>query len=447
MAALASFLGGWPFGLAWRLTLLIAALLGFAMLVTSTDLYATSFVTGLVAVILFGELWRYATASDRELARMIEAIGQGDLADRPRRIGRHGAGTPLFDAFDHALDKLRRRNGAVEAERARLLTVIEHAPVPLLAIEETSSVQLLNRAARRLFEGTETTRREHLLTLAPALGDLLDGPPGRHVMDLALPRGLQRCLVSVARSAGAGRNTTILSLQSIQDELEASEVRAWEDLVRVLAHEIMNSLTPVASLAETASLMIEDLRAKPDTITLDELEEAVGAIQRRSSGLMRFVEGYRRFAEPPVPLMRQIPVGPLFDRVGLLTASLLEEAGAALEAEVTPPGLMLEADPDLVEQALINLVKNAADAARGSAEAKIRLEGALDARGRAVLSVIDTGPGLTPDLIGRIFVPFFTTKPKGSGIGLPMVRQIMLAHGGSIEAVPGGPGATFRLIF
>ena len=215
----------------------------------------------------------------------------------------------------------------------------------------------------------------------------------------------------------------------------------------MLAHEIMNSLTPVSSLAQTASLLVEDLRAEHEGAALDELNEAVGAIARRSSGLMRFVEGYRRFAEPPTPIKRQIPVEQLFDRAQRLAASLLADAETRIETEILPQSLAVDADPDLMDQVLLNLIKNAADATRDSNEALIRLSAALDARGRVVLNVTDNGPGLTPELIEHIFVPFFTTKPKGSGIGLPVVRQIMLAHGGSVEAVPGTPGASFRLVF
>jgi two-component system nitrogen regulation sensor histidine kinase NtrY len=444
-----SWFGHWPLGLAWRLVLLVGAALLFGDLVIGSEFYATTFVAGLFLLASFGELIRFVTASDRDLARIIDAIGQSDFADRTIRIGRHGAATPLAEAFDNALARLRARSSAAEAERARLMTVVEHAPVPLLSIEDTGAVLLLNRAARRLFERVEMTRRAHLVGLAPELAEALAAPAGRHVLKLALPRGPERCLVSISHTVSTSRSAAILSLQNIQDELEASEIRAWEDLVRVLAHEIMNSLTPVASLAETAALMIGDMRSARSgaDAELDELDEAVDAIHRRSGGLMRFVEGYRRFAEPPTPLKRQVAIDQLFERARRLSASLLDEAGVTLETEITPPGLAVEADPDLLDQALINLIKNAADATGGSTDAKIRLTAALDGQGRVSLSVIDTGPGLSPELVERIFVPFFTTKAKGSGIGLPVVRQIMLAHGGSIEAIAGAPGATFRLVF
>jgi two-component system nitrogen regulation sensor histidine kinase NtrY len=437
----------WPVGLAIRLALLMAAVAVFGVLVLQTQFYATSVVAAALVLVLFWELLRYTGAANRELARVIDALGQGELADRPLQLGRHGARMPLAQAFASALDRLRRLSHTAEAERARLTAVVEHAPVPLLSINENGHARLLNRAARRLFDGLVIARREDLVARAPEFAEALSAPPGRRIIRLALPRGSQRCLVAISHG---GRGTTIVSLQNIQDELDASEIHAWEDLVKVLAHEIMNSLTPVSSLAQTASLLLGDVRRSPGdagAAALGELDEAIDTIHRRSTGLMRFVEGYRRFAEPPTPLKRQTPIDQVFERARRLVAAALEEASVTLDMSVEPAGLVLDADPDLVEQALLNLLKNGIEAAQGSAGARVGLAARLDARGRVVLSVADTGPGLPPDLVEQIFVPFFTTKPRGSGIGLPIVRQIMIAHDGSVEAAPGGPGAIFRLTF
>ena len=219
-------------------------------------------------------------------------------------------------------------------------------------------------------------------------------------------------------------------------------------ILRVLAHEIMNSLTPVASLAQTAALLVADLGAQGGAAPeLAELDEAVDAIHRRSAGLMRFVDGYRRFAEPPAPLQRPVPLAELFERAKRLEGTALAAAGVAIVTRVEPANLVVQADPDLLDQALVNLIKNAIEAVEPCAEKRITLTAGLDPQGRVVLAIADTGPGLAPDLAEQIFVPFFTTKPKGSGIGLPMVRQIMAAHGGTIEAVAGTAGATFRLRF
>lgn len=442
----------WPLGLALRLLAVggAAALLGF--LLVETRYFATALIVSATLALLFGELLRYATTSDRDLARVIESLGQGDFIDRPSEGGRFAVDSTLGRAFANALDRLRQRNRDAEGERTRLTAVIAQAPVPLLIVEADGRVELLNRAARRLFAGAEPARRGELAALSPSLDAMLDAPQGgRKLVPLALPRGVERCLVTVSRSISGGRASALLSLQSIQGELEANEVRAWEELVRVLAHEIMNSLTPVASLAQTAQLMVSELDdPQHRAAAASELSEAIDAIQRRSTGLIRFIDGYRRFAEPPTPIRRPTPVAEIFDRARRLASGLAEAAAVRLDSRVEPPGLVLDADPDLIDQALINLVRNAIEAAEGANDAAVTLTATLDERGHAMLEVADTGPGLPDELRERVFVPFFTTKAKGSGIGLSIVRQIMLAHGGTVEALsrdtpPGG--AVFRLIF
>ena len=438
----------WRLAVVLRLAVALGGAAGLALLLSWTQYYAVSLVLALLLAVLVADLLRQAGATERELARVVDALGQGDLADRPLFVGRAGAERRLAQSFNQALERLRAKSATAEGERARLMAIVEHAPVPLLSLEANGHVQLLNRAARRLFEGVGLTRRDELSALAPELDAALSAPLDRRLLRLNLPRGPQRCLVSAASSTTAARSSTILSLQNIEGELEASELRAWEDLVRVLAHEIMNSLTPVASLAQTAALLVADLGAQGGAAPeLAELDEAVDAIHRRSAGLMRFVDGYRRFAEPPAPLQRPVPLVELFERAKRLEGTALAAAGVAIETRVEPANLVVQADPDLLDQALVNLIKNAIEAVEPCAEKRITLTAGLDPQGRVVLSIADTGPGLAPDLAEQIFVPFFTTKPKGSGIGLPMVRQIMAAHGGTIEAVAGENGAQFRLRF
>jgi two-component system nitrogen regulation sensor histidine kinase NtrY len=434
-----------PIGLVVRVVALGVFASLVATLITTTQLYATGAIAIGLLAIGFAELVRYATAGDRETLRVIESIGWGDIADRamPKRAG------PVASALNAALDRLRARSAQTEAESAAMRTVVEHAPVPLLTIEADGQVELLNRAARRLFDGVTISQAEHLLALSPELARLLR-QPGRQVVTLDLPGGQTRCLLSVATSLRAGRATTLVSLQNVQTELCATETRAWEELVRVLAHEMMNSLTPVSSLAQTSAMLIEDLAETlgPDRKTdMAELHEAIDAIARRSSGLMRFIDGYRRFAEPPTPELRLVSIAQTLERTRTLAAGLPGAQDIEIAVAVQPPGLSFETDPDLLDQMLINLVKNAVEAVRDHSVKRITLSADLDLAGRPVLSVADSGPGLSKDTIEHLFVPFFTTKEHGSGIGLSLVRQIMLALGGTVAVASDENGAIFRLTF
>jgi len=429
------------------LGLLAACVSALTVLLTQTQFYATAFVVVVLTALSLAEFLRHAGAANRQMHRLIDALGQGDFIDRPEATG--ASIPPLVQAFLAAQDRLRQRTQHDASERARLSAMVALAPVPLLAIEADGRLELLNRAARLLFNAIPLARTTDLHAVSPDLVQALESTGGTHLVRLMLPHGERRCIASIARTLGGGRNTLLVTLQNIESALEASEVGAWEALVRVLAHEIMNSLTPVASLAQTATLMLGEI-TPPGTEdpNLLGLGEALDAIERRSVGLIRFIDGYRRFAEPPTPQKQRVLISDLFDRARLLCGSLLERDGVQLIRSVEPPPLAIDADPDLIDQALLNLLKNAIEAARGQTDPRVTLTGALDsATGRALIDIGDSGPGVPDDVRNRIFVPFFTTKQAGSGIGLSIVRQIMLGHGGSVELLPTERGAVFRLMF
>ncbi|NBC16035.1 MAG: GHKL domain-containing protein, partial [Bacteroidetes bacterium] len=239
----------------------------------------------------------------------------------------------------------------------------------------------------------------------------------------------------------------LVSIQDIQSELEEAEVEAWQKLTRVLTHEIMNSVAPIASLAATANGLLEETETLPENGATDAEEEALAAdtmedvrgavrtIERRSHGLLNFVQAYRRLTRVPTPDFEIIPIPQLFRDVADLMRSDMEARGVRFECTVEPERLDLTADPALIEQVLLNLVKNAMQAAEGTPDAEVRLEAHLGPRGRPVIQVIDNGPGIVEEAMEKIFIPFFTTKKDGSGIGLSLSREIMRQHGGTLTAV------------
>jgi len=209
----------------------------------------------------------------------------------------------------------------------------------------------------------------------------------------------------------------------------------------VLAHEMMNSLTPILSLSETLKSRL------PRSAAGKALGADLEVIARRSAGLMNFVERYRRLTDLPPPEMARTRAAELAASLDRLMGPLMAEAGVDYASAVTPKALAFEADAELLEQALINLLKNALEAVRERKGAAVRLAIRLDDEALLALVVEDNGPGLPADDPDAAFVPFFSTKPGGSGVGLTLARQIALAHGGKLEhsARPGG-GAVFRLV-
>jgi len=243
-------------------------------------------------------------------------------------------------------------------------------------------------------------------------------------------------MLSTVTQFSAGSLIRVVSLQSIDNELDEAEIKAWQDLTRILAHEMMNSLTPVVSLAQSLRPLVQN--------NISDIKDAVEVIANRSQGLMEFVERYRSIAELPRPILSPIQMNTLLTNSANLVRANLE--GATLSVSVEPADLTFDGDRQLLEQALINLLHNAVDAVAGIENPRIDLSCRLENE-NVILEVCDNGQGIPPDIIERIFVPFFTTKSNGSGIGLSLVRQIAVAHSGQTEARSSPAGCTtFRLV-
>jgi signal transduction histidine kinase len=235
--------------------------------------------------------------------------------------------------------------------------------------------------------------------------------------------------------------------------MSAQEMAAWQTVIRVMAHEVMNSLTPVSSLAATAhdlvSGVIRQMPADdPRSVALKDASEALETVARRSQGLLHFVQNHRRLTKHLVTQIDVAPIQRIFARLRRLLTNDLAARDIHLTTSVTPETLEISADIELLDQALINLVRNAIEALRDTAEGRIVLSAQRDPDGRVAIAVADNGPGIAPDQLEKIFVPFYTTKRQGSGVGLTLVRQIATAHGASVDvAQTTGGGATVRLRF
>jgi two-component system, NtrC family, nitrogen regulation sensor histidine kinase NtrY len=253
-----------------------------------------------------------------------------------------------------------------------------------------------------------------------------------------------------------GEQNKIVSFQNISTELEEKEMEAWQNLTEVLAHEIMNSITPIASLSQTVHMLVSDNirtengRHTIDGETLQDVKDALQTIQKRSQGLMRFVNSYRDFTRIPEPEPEQVQVKELFHRVFHLMRGEFGKQQVRVELDVEPETLSVTADPQLIEQVLINLTKNALRALEHSSEPAITYKGGITRNGRIDLMIIDNGPGIRKTALDKIFIPFYTvgSGTKGSGIGLSLSRQIMRSHNGTltVQSTEDG-GTTFILRF
>jgi two-component system nitrogen regulation sensor histidine kinase NtrY len=445
MAFRASFIAG----LAGRGLLLLATAFGLAVAIATPGLGAARILAAAFCLWAILELWRFIQRTNMELARFIQAVRLGDLSQSFSHRAAGSGFTEVGEALDHGIRQLREERHRLTDASRFYEAVLDDAPTPLLTVDGDGRVELANKAARRLFVRHRGVRiddfRTYGETFARALGEENAARP--RLVPLMLDAVPQTAMVSAAAVHRLGSTVRVVAVQPIQGELNAVEIAAQSDLVRVLTHEIMNSMTPVTSLAQSAAQLMGEVDTGADPLISD-ARAAVDTLARRADGVMHFVESYRQISRTPEVRRRLFEVRPWAEELGKLFRASDASEGVSLSLEVTPETLTIDIDPDLMCQVLLNLLRNAAEAAKGHAEAPaIALSFAVIPGGRVQIEVSDNGPGVPEALRQDVFLPFFTTKAKGTGVGLSLARQVVLAHRGSIglgESESGG--ALFRIL-
>lgn len=438
-----------------RLFFIMVALSVTGLLVITPGFHAGTLLATIIVVGLTWELVLFVSKTNQELSRFLDAVRYADFGQR-FEFKKLGAGfTELGDTFTHIIDRFREDRSEHEGELRHLRALLEHVPVPLISVFADESITLWNNAARRLFGANHPVRIDDMKVYGTEFWERMQRikPGDRFLVEFSVDGMDQRLTVSVSELLIAGRTERLVSLQNIQSELDGVQLTAWQDLVRVLTHEIMNSITPVASLAQTAVDLVDDVSRKiPDEqdaiAELKDARDAVDTVARRSNSLMDFVASYRQLTRLPEPDKKTVSLHELFHDVGSLATTDWQERGISFLCQLDPEQLEVTADRKMLEQVLINLLQNAAQALEHTSQASVTMQGSLNRRGHVTIEVADNGPGITEEVIDRIFVPFYTTRREGSGVGLALSRQIMIAHGGTIRFNnQENGGARFTLIF
>lgn len=318
---------------------------------------------------------------------------------------------------------------------------MQHVGIGLIAFQPDGNVTLINTAAKRLLNVASLKNIISLESWSPPLVKALFKLKPREKTQIRIDDNNELLQLALYATEFKLRDHTykLVSIQNIYTELEEKEIDAWQKLIRVLTHEIMNSITPISSLASTINELIKDstnlsFAQKPeDGETLTDICEAAETIQKRSEGLLHFVDGYRNLTLIQKPNFRIFPIKELFNRASKLIQINLKEKNIKLEIKIEPKTLELAADPELIEQALINLLLNALHAVEGRKNAKIILLAQLDGRSKTIIQVKDNGYGISKENMDKVFIPFYSTKEGGSGVGLSLSRQIMRMHNGTIN--------------
>jgi signal transduction histidine kinase len=432
-------------GLAWRTILLIGAILLVVKAAQTPGVRAGLVVAALIGIAALASLWNFIRRTNFLVARFVESVRFEDYSQRFTDPSGGGFDV-LGETLDQALKTLQARHTKESAESRYLGAIVDDAPSALLTIDVDGKVQALNKSARQLFARHPLNRMEDLEGLGPELSAAVHLPVGtRKITRLILDGVPQKAIFASAQVARLDQPVTVLSILPVQSELGALEVAAQADLVRVLTHEIMNSLTPVTSLARTGAELVATA-AKRDN-QLADAKTATETVARRAEGILKFVESYREFAQAPEVHRRQFKAKTWAEEIMRLALANASQCEIDVRVQVEPETMTLNADPELLAQALLNLLRNSIRATSGVEQPTVMLEVAREPQGHFRIEVRDNGPGIPEDRREDIFLPFYTTLKGGSGVGLSFARQVALAHGGSICALDAAEGgANLRMV-
>jgi nitrogen fixation/metabolism regulation signal transduction histidine kinase len=409
----------------------------------------------IIIVVQVASMVRFINHTNHELESFLAGLKFGDF-QQTYTIAHLG---PSFEALEKSLhitvEKFKSLRVEKEQQAIYNQTLVQHIPIPFFIVNVDGRLEILNNATRRAFNVPDITNTGELANFGAGFQrDVLQIQPGEAILTTIDLAGTDEYfLMTATQLTTRGKLQKLVSLQNIQSELDATELATWQNLLRVTSHEILNSLAPVSSCAQTAKALVTeimegDIKDQGLQEDMRDIHASLDTVLRRSEGLARFIKSYRQLSRMPPPKKTKIGISKYFQHVEALVQGELARKDIEIAFTYDPPSLSVLADEDMLDQMLINLIRNAADEHHRSNGLNIWVNGYTDSKQRTVLEVKDNGPGIAQEVAEKIFVPFFTTKDQGSGIGLALIRYMMLSHGGTVTYAPNEQGgSSFRLVF
>ncbi len=439
-----------------RLLLLAFSFFLLFYLIDKTRYNVTSVIMLGVIIIQVIFLIRYVERTNTRLSHFLQSIRHADFSSSFSDQGLGSSFDDLNRSFMEVIEEFRKYRAEKEEHYNYLQTVVQHISIGIIAFNRQGEIDIFNNAVKRMLRIRHIRNISQLSAIKDELPELLMKlrAGDRTLVRIFIEDELLQISVYATEFRMRGEDYLLVSLQDISSELDEKEIESWQKLIRVLTHEITNSITPISSLAATVREMLleedkEDLLLKAvEGEDLEGVRGAIDTIQSRSQGLLNFVEVYRNLTRIPKPNFRYFKVTEIFERSERLLKPRMNELGIQCTNKVFPPDLMITADPDLIDQVIINMILNAMDAVKGREDAEINILATVNSSNRVIIDIRDNGVGIKPDIMDKIFMPFFTSKKHGSGIGLSLSRQIMHLHKGAVtvKSKP-GEGTVFTLTF
>jgi two-component system nitrogen regulation sensor histidine kinase NtrY len=422
-----------------RIAFLTATIFLFAIFAINRNEWLLTLIFLILSIIQIKLLIEYLERSHKNISSFLDSIEFDDLSYSFKTESDDPDVKRLHQELNHVLLKLRNARTVKQSESQFYKNIVMHVGIGLIVFKENGAVDIFNSAARKLMRTNRIQNIEELRDVSDEIVECFKKlkTGGQALLRLKIGEDIIQLSIYAIELTLRGEHVKLISLQNIQNELEEKEMEAWQNLVRVLTHEIMNSVTPISSLSATIEEELkpyiqEDFNQPLTQDQLNDIHLSLLTISKRSEGLIQFVKEFRSLTSIPKPRPSQILVRSLIDEITLLHRKELTENKIQVYTHVYPEDLTISADKGMIEQVLINLLKNAIQSFDECNDRKIEIKASINEKARTILSIEDNGVGIDPEALEKIFIPFFTTKKHGSGIGLSLSRQIMREHKGSL---------------
>ncbi|HYF69267.1 MAG TPA: ATP-binding protein [Ohtaekwangia sp.] len=434
-----------------RVLIILFLAMGFAFVLMTKPALFIPVAIAVVLVVAVINLIQYIEKSNRDMAHFLLSLRQGAFTESYTSGNRGKVQEELSGAMNDIVKEFAHINEQRELHYQYLQALNENIGIAILSFDLEGNLIMMNPAAKHFLRYPGLTSVRDLSAIDKLLHDKVSSvkPEEREVIKTIIHEAVYQLGIQVKEIILQGKPVRIVLVQNLNNELEEKEIEAWHTLMRVLTHEIMNSVTPIASLTSAMQSILHDHDGRRKEITnlseenIDDIFSSISTITSRSKGLLRFVSNYNEYGKTMQISVMDTDVVDLINTVVDLFVPDLEKYAIDLSVEFTDSKIPVRADAALIEQVIINLLKNAMEAVPHDGTGRIKIAVQRKHTGRIAITVQDNGAGIDPEIIDTIFVPFFTTKENGTGIGLSLSRQIMKLHNGNIQ-VHSSPGTGSR---
>jgi len=437
-----------------RIIAIVLSCFLFVYLIERDDNLLSAGFIAFMVLVQIAYLNKYVNRTNKELAEFLIHLQQGDTSIVFSKENIEKTFKGLRSSFEQINTDFKDIRSEKEQKEHYLNYVIDNIKVGLIAFDNDWNIEFINNQAKIYLN----KKNYKLVTLNNLERDFVEVFSTIQISESKIiKRIIHDELFYLAFSSSEfkmdGKRIRLFAIHDVKNEIESTEVKSWQKLTSVLTHEMMNSITPITSLAHAIKKYLKD-----DSEIIDKQEisneliydivENADIIESRGKGLLKFINNYRTISKLPKPKLEEINLNTFIQKIIHLFNKELKEKKIEIAFNVTPENLLIIADKGMIEQVIINLIKNSIESSTNTTDAKIRVRAKFNTNNQTIISVVDNGKGIEPEIMDNIFVPFFTTKENGSGIGLSLSRQIMRLHNGSIM-VNSAPNkeTTFSLVF